>query len=177
MLDTIYDFWGTQEEELTVLQMSLRAFITFIVAIVLVRIAGRRAFGLKSPFDNTFAILFGAILAQGVIGRVPFASGLAACAVLAIAHRLFAFLSLKYSKFGGWIKGTKILLYSNGKLVEKNMVRSLISENDLMERIRLEGFESLAQIEEAYMERNGEVSVIPKKLSGKNNYRSESFES
>jgi uncharacterized membrane protein YcaP (DUF421 family) len=162
MLDVLYNLWGTHDTNLTIVQMSLRALVTFIAAIALVRIAGRRSFGMKSPFDNTFAILIGAILAQGVIGRVPFDSGLVACTLLAVAHRFFAFLSIKYSGFGAWIKGSKILLYSNGKLDEKNMVRSLISENDLMERIRLGGFNSLDQIEEAYMERNGEVSVVPK---------------
>ena len=42
---------GTSES-LDMLQMSLRAAACFVVALVLVRIAGRRAFGMRTPFDN-----------------------------------------------------------------------------------------------------------------------------
>lgn len=161
-IDSLRHFWGHDEHELTMLQMCARAFVTLIAAIVLLRISGRRSFGMKSPFDNTFVILLGSIMAQGVIGTVDFTSSLAACLVLAIAHRLFAYLSLYSGKFGGWIKGDKILLYKDGTMHKKNMVRSLISENDLMERLRVNGCERLDQIKTAYMECNGEITIIKK---------------
>lgn len=161
--DSIQYWWGYHQAELTILQMSVRAFATFIAALILLRISGRRSFGMKSPFDNTFVILLGSILAQGVIGRVEFFDGLAACLVLSVTHRLFAYISLYNGKFGGWVKGDKILLYKEGRMYRKNMTRSLISENDLMERLRANGCENLDEIKVAYMERSGEISIIIKK--------------
>jgi uncharacterized membrane protein YcaP (DUF421 family) len=161
-IDSLRHFWGHDEYELTLLQMCVRAFISFIAAIILLRISGRRTFGMKSPFDNTFVILIGAILAKGVVGSVDFTSCLAACFVLAVSHRLFAYFSLFSGKFGAWIKGDKILLYKDGRMYRKNMIRSLISENDFMERMRINGCDTLDDIKAAYMERNGEISIIRK---------------
>lgn len=160
--DILNGLWGTSEHHLTMLQMGVRAFIAFILALALVRIAGRRSFGMKSPFDNTFAILIGAIMAKGIIGEISFSGGMVACLVLAVTHRAFAFISIKSGKFGTLIKGDKILLFKNGKIDEGNMIRSLISERDLMEKLRMSGYESLDQIKFAYMERNGEISFIGK---------------
>jgi uncharacterized membrane protein YcaP (DUF421 family) len=162
MMDIIHSWWGTYEAEPGIAQMGLRAMVAFIFAIALLRISGRRSFGLKSPFDNTIAILLGAILAKGVIGEISFLSALVACLVLAVAHRFFAWLALRFDNFGGWIKGERIKLFENGKLFADNMKRSLVSENDLMERLRLNGCESLDEIKLAYMERSGEISVIRK---------------
>lgn len=160
--DNLRHFWGHDEHDLTLVQMCARAFITFIAAVILVRIAGRRSFGMKSPFDNTFVILLGAILAQGVIGTVDFTSGLAACLVLAVTHRLFAYLSIYSGRFGGWVKGDKILLFKDGRMQRRNMVRSLISENDFRERLRINGYDTLENVKAAYMERNGEISIVMK---------------
>ncbi|MBL7719193.1 MAG: DUF421 domain-containing protein [Flavipsychrobacter sp.] len=160
--ELLHTFWGPSEGQHTMLQMSIRAFITFIVVLALIRLSGRRSFSMKSPFDNTLAILLGAIMAKAVIGDITYSSGLAACTVLALTHRLFGYLSLKYKGFGSWVKGEKLLLYEKGKLQEQNMVRALISENDIMERLRMNGVDSLDKIETAYMERNGEVSFIMK---------------
>lgn len=160
--DSLHYWWGNPGSNLTLVQIGMRAFITFIAAIILLRISGRRSFGMKSPFDNTFVILLGSILAQGVIGNVEFFDGLMACLVLAVVHRLFAYLSIYSGRFGGWIKGEKILLYKDGRMHRNNMRRSLVSEGDFMERLRLNGCESLDEVKIAYMERNGEISIIKK---------------
>ena len=160
--DSIQQWWGYHHIDLTMTQMGIRAFVSFLAAIVLLRISGRRSFGMKSPFDNTFVILLGSILAKAVIGDVRYSHALVACLVLAVTHRIFAYISLYNGRFGGWIKGDKILLYKEGKLYPKNMRRSLVSENDLHERIRINGCESLEDVKIAYMERNGEISIIKK---------------
>lgn len=162
MMDIFYDIWGAPESRLTMLQIALRALVAFIVAVALIRISGRRSFGMRSPFDNTLAILLGAILAKGVIGDVAFSGSVVGCTVLALTHRLFGYLSLRYKKFGNWVKGDKILLYENGTFYRKNMTRALISENDLNERVRMRGYESLDQVKLAYMERSGDISMISK---------------
>src|SRR5688572_5325843 len=142
-MDSIQHIWGMENTDLNTLQICVRALVTFIVAIALLRIAGRRAFGMRSPFDNTIVILTGAILAKGVVGTVPYFSTVMACLVLAIAHRLFGYFSISSGRFGALVKGEKILLYHEGKIDESNMKRSLVTENDLMESVRINGYESL----------------------------------
>ena len=149
--------------DLTPLQMGTRAFFIFIIAGGLIRLAGIRAFGMKSPFDYIIILLLGAILSRAVYGGSPIISTLTACLVIVLLHRLFAFISLYSDTFGRLVKGDKILLFKDGTPIRKNMRKSLISNKDLAEGIRMEiHVENPNQVKAAYLERSGHISVILK---------------
>ena len=155
-------------EHLTILQMSVRTFITFIILLVLIRLAGGRTFAKRSAFDNIIVILLGAVLARGVVGASPYWSTVASSVVMVIMHRLIAWLSVKNRKFEKLVKGMYIKLYHDGALIDNNLERTGMSENDLHESLRLETKKlTLAEIETAYMETNGRISFILKEEPGK----------
>ena len=108
--------------------------------------------------------LLGAILSRAVIGGSPVISIVVACLVIVLMHRIFGIMSTHSTTFGKLIKGDKILLFKDGKPVEKNMKESLISMKDLSEGIRMVAHtETADDIETAYLERNGHISIILKK--------------
>jgi uncharacterized membrane protein YcaP (DUF421 family) len=150
-------------EDLEWWQMADRAALIFILAIVLIRLSGRRSFGLKSPFDNTIAILLGAILSRAVVGASPFLPTVGAALVLVLMHRLFAWLSLHNHWFGSLIKGSARPLYQDGRFNEAEIHKSLVSMRDLEEGLRM-GIHtsSLEDVEAMYLERNGEISIVKK---------------
>ena len=144
-------------------QMAIRAFIIFIIALVFIRLSGRRTFGMFSPFDNVISILLGAVLSRAVTGASPFFSTVVAALVIVFLHRLFAWIALYNDVFGGLIKGNAKVIFQDGKIIRKNMKRFDITDKDLMEGIRLQGkVESLDEINSAYLERGGRISVIKK---------------
>jgi uncharacterized membrane protein YcaP (DUF421 family) len=156
------DLIGTGTD-LSPLQMGIRAFFIFLIAGGLIRLAGIRAFGMKSPFDYTIILLLGAILSRAVYGGSSFFSIITACLVIVLMHRLFGFLSLYSDTFGKLIKGDKILLFKDGATIRKNMRKSLISNKDLAEGIRMEiHAEGQDHVDAAYLERSGHISVILK---------------
>jgi len=77
-------------EELAPLQMAARAFIMFFIALLLIRIAGMRIFGIKTAFDNILVIMLGAILSRGVVGASPFFSTIAAATAMILIHKILA---------------------------------------------------------------------------------------
>jgi uncharacterized membrane protein YcaP (DUF421 family) len=151
-------------EELTILQMSIRAFFTFIIMLVLIRLAGMRTFAKKSSFDNIIVILLGAVLARGVVGASPYGSTVAASVVMVGLHRLVAWLSVKNQQFEKLIKGSYLKLYENGVLKEKKLKKTGMSKNDLQESLRLETNKlTFSEIDTVFMETNGRISFILKK--------------
>jgi uncharacterized membrane protein YcaP (DUF421 family) len=59
------------------------------------------------------------------------------------------------------LKGKALVLYESGNIVWENMRFAALSEEDLLQSLRLETKqESLAVIEKAYMETNGRISFI-----------------
>ena len=158
----IKDLFGSGEH-LTALQMSVRAFIMFFITLALIRFAGMRIFGKRTAFDNILVIMLGAVLARGVVGASPFFSTVAAAAVMVIVHKILALLAMKHVWVGKIVKGIHRSLYKNGEMNAKNMKIAEISKDDLMEGVRLQiNSNSLDDVQEAYIEKNGQVSIIEK---------------
>lgn len=150
-------------KDLSVLQICSRALVVFFIALIMVRVSGRRTFGKRTAFDNTLAIILGAILSRAIVGASPFVPTVCCSLLLVLLHRLLAYACIKSSFLDHYLKGTSIPLYQNGKLDKENLTKSLLTEKDLMGDVRLKGNATkLEEIHEIYMETSGEVSVISK---------------
>jgi uncharacterized membrane protein YcaP (DUF421 family) len=162
-MNTLTQFFG-EGPDLNALQMGMRAIAIFIISLVLIRMSGRRAFGIRMPFDNVVTILLGAILSRALTGASPFLPTVLAATTIVLLHRLCGYISLHNKKFGYLIKGEVKVLYKDGKIEKDNMHYGLISEKDLIEGLRIAGHvENLEEVNSVYLERNGQISVIKKK--------------
>jgi uncharacterized membrane protein YcaP (DUF421 family) len=166
-MDIIDKLFG-HGESITALQMSVRATIVFFITLILIRIGGVRIFGRRSAVDTIIVIIMGSVLARGIVGASPFLATLAASAAMIVIHRVLGLLSTKYRGIEITIKGNHVLLYSNGKIIAKNLEKTSLSKEDLEESLRLETkSNSLEKVETAYLETNGRISFIMKNDDGK----------
>jgi uncharacterized membrane protein YcaP (DUF421 family) len=150
-------------KELTALQMSSRGVVVFFIALIVIRISGRRSFGVRSPLDNIITISLGAVLSRAIVGASDFVPVIVTCFVVVILHRLIGSLIAHSKLFGRFIEGDKIILFENGTFDESNMKRALVCKEDIMQGVRKSAMmEDMTRIDKVYMERNGEISSIKK---------------
>jgi uncharacterized membrane protein YcaP (DUF421 family) len=72
------------------LQMCARAILVFLWALLLLRLAGNRAFGSGSALDMVLKVVFGAVLSRAIVAASPFGATMLAGAVLMGLYRLLA---------------------------------------------------------------------------------------
>lgn len=150
-------------KDIGTLAICIRAAAIFLIAYVLIRISGRRSFGLHGPLDNIIVILLGAILSRAVVGASPFVPVVAASILVVLLHRLLGWLVSISPDFGKLAEGEKIKLYSDGSFIRSNMRKSLVSQEEIMHAVRIKLFtDGLNGVERIYMERNGEISILKK---------------
>jgi uncharacterized membrane protein YcaP (DUF421 family) len=53
-----------------------------------------------------------------------------------------------------------VCLVKDGKMLRRNMRQELVSEDELMSQLRLQGAKELSEVKEARLEGNGEISVV-----------------
>lgn len=162
--DIVENIIGPDSRDMEWWQMALRAFIMFFVALSLVRIAGMRTLGTKSAFDAVTLFMLGTVLARAIPGNSPFFPTIGAGLVISLLHRIIAVMAFHSHFVGKIVKGEEWILYRNGKFYRDNMKTHSISERDILESVRVRGGKaSLDEIEEAWFERTGEISIISKK--------------
>jgi uncharacterized membrane protein YcaP (DUF421 family) len=149
--------------ELTLLQISLRGFVIFVVGLALVRIGDRRSLAEKTAFDAIFIVLIGSMLSRAINGPAPFFTTIGGGIALMILHRAFAFGAFNSHWFGKLIKGEPLTLVRNGEINWKSMKHGLVSEHDLEEDLHLDAkTEEISDIKTARLERSGDISFIKK---------------
>src|ERR1700761_784215 len=94
-------------KDLSALQMSCRGIVIFFVALILIRISGRRSFGVRSPLDNIITISLGAIMSRAVVGASAFVPVIICCFVIVLLHRGIGWLIAGNKGFGRMIEGEK----------------------------------------------------------------------
>ena len=164
-MEIINELFG-HGSDLNALQMSIRALITFFVALALIRFSGMRIFGIKSAFDTCIIIMIGAVLARGVVGASPFIPTIAASTALIVIHKIIAAISVSNQFISHLVKGKPLSLYKSGTVNSKNLKRCSLSYGDIMEEIRLTlNQNTMENIDEIFMERTGKISMIKKEKS------------
>jgi uncharacterized membrane protein YcaP (DUF421 family) len=161
-MDLLITIFG-EGKDLNALQMSSRGIVMFLIAFLLIRISGRRSFGIRTPLDNIITISLGAIMSRAVVGASAFVPVVICCFVIVLLHRLFAWLIVHNKAFGRLVEGDKIPLFQNGQFIKSNFEKGLVCEEEIMQGVRKSALtDDIGKIEKVFMERNGEISAIKK---------------
>lgn len=162
-LDILHQFLGLNLEpkDLSFWQISLRGIIVFIAALTMVRLGDRRFLSNRSAFDAVVGFILASMLARAVNGSSAFFPTIGGGFIIVGLHRLLAFLTRDMHWFGKIIKGQAQLVVENGAVKRDVMRANDLSEHDLFEDIRFNGnVGELAQVKQAYYERNGQISIV-----------------
>jgi uncharacterized membrane protein YcaP (DUF421 family) len=142
----------------------VRAILGYYFLVFMMRIAGRRPGKQLTPVD--FILVFfsgGLVLTAMVSDDKSFANALAQILAIAAAHYLLVLVRAKWPFFGRAIDGTPLVLLDRGKWIVETMRAMRIQDADVMALARDQGVASLDQIDYAVLERNGQISVLPRR--------------
>ncbi|GGK89196.1 DUF421 domain-containing protein [Rufibacter glacialis] len=154
---------GIGADKLSVLHILVRSLLIYIIGIALVRLGKKRFLGKISAFDTVLAIIIGSLLSRAITDSDYFLHILAACLLLILLHRVFSLVAAYSDDFGALIKGNDRVILRNGELLHDAMKKSNLSEQDVIQSLRLNGnTDDVSKIRIARIERNGDISVIMK---------------
>ncbi|MFN2476985.1 MAG: DUF421 domain-containing protein [Chthoniobacterales bacterium] len=155
---------GVEPKHLTLINMVLRGFIVFFAALVMVRTGDKRFFARKSAFDVILGFVLASVLSRGINGSAPLFQTIGAGFALVWLHRFLAACARRWHPFGHLIKGGSDIVIKDGQLMQDAMRKNNLTERDVLEDLRLNGaLTDPAEVEEARIERNGDLSVIKKR--------------
>jgi uncharacterized membrane protein YcaP (DUF421 family) len=86
--------------------------------------------------------------------------GLILIATIAGWNLLFDWLSYRSRVIDRFLRPRALPLIRHGRLIKQNMARELLTLDDVMAKLRSQGIEHLSQVRHAYLESDGEISVI-----------------
>ncbi len=140
-----------------------RTLILYGVVIAVIRIMGKRQVGELQPYELAITIMISALAAIPMedIG-IPLLYSFVPILLLLSFQEFISLLTMKSSWARAIICGRPTVLIENGKILEKELKKLRININDLLEQLRIKGFNTIENVEYAIMETTGQISVIPK---------------
>lgn len=140
-----------------------RAFAGYLFLILIMRTAGRRPGKQMVPME--FVLIFfsgGLTLTMMVADDRSITNAFCQIMTIALTHYAIAFLRRHSPAFGRIVDGTPLLLLSKGQWQSETMRKMRIDEEDVLAMARDNELSSFEDVEYAFLERNGEISIIPR---------------
>ncbi|HPF20776.1 MAG TPA: DUF421 domain-containing protein [Syntrophomonas sp.] len=148
---------------ISLLGFTLRVAGMYFLAMIMIRILGKRALGELGPFD--FVVMTGVgdtVISVALNKNMPLTDGIIVLATLAFLEYAVGFLSLKSGRLSNIITGKPVVLIENGKIIRKNLAREKFNVDDLLQELRKRGVREIGEVERGILEACGGFSVILK---------------
>lgn len=146
-------------ELLKIVMVSLGSIITLFI---LTKIMGDREMSELSMFDYINSITIGSIAAEMATSlEGDFLKPLTAMIVYAGISFIISYSTCKSIKLRRFFEGHTLLLYQNGQIYERNLMRAKIDVNEFLAMCRTSGYFDLEEVHTVILETNGKLSIIP----------------
>ena len=153
------------EPPLFLLEIFLRTAIIYIYALVLLRWLGSRTIGQLSTIEFLLVIALGSAVGDAMFyPDVPLVHALLVITVVVLANKALDVLIANSTQAERAIDGVPEEAVRNGVICRPFMEGHTLSDSELFQQLRENGVSQLGEIEGAYLEADGALTVFKAKV-------------
>lgn len=139
----------------------IRAAVVYLSVLIMLRLGGKRQIGQMGATEFVAILLISNAVQNAMNGGDnSLIGGLVLASVLIILSAAISFLTFRSRIFSALFEGTPRVLIHNGKIVEKNRRKELLSISELHTLLRKQGIFKIDDIRVAILESDGSLSVF-----------------
>jgi len=144
-------------------ELVLRGSAMYLFLFVLLRVLIRRRIGALSLTDLLVVVLI-ADAAQNAMASEyrSLPEGIVLCGTIVVWCFALDSLGYRYDWLRRLLEPPPLPLIRNGRIQRRNMRQELITMEELMSHLRENGIEHIGEVKEAFIESDGQISVIKK---------------
>lgn len=145
------------------LRMIIVAFGSYAVIVLVLRISGKRTLSKMNAFDFIVTVALGSVLANILVNHETLLwEGLLAFCLLVLLQYISTWLSVRSSAVRSLLKSKPSLIYYDDHYDEEKMKKERITEREIFQAIRKDGYISLDEIAAVILESDGTLTVMEK---------------
>jgi uncharacterized membrane protein YcaP (DUF421 family) len=145
----------------SVLEILIRGTVLYLVLFVLLRVILKRETGMLGITDILVIVLIADAAQNGLAGSYQsITEGIFLVATIIFWSYILEWLGFRYPRVQRLIKPRPLMIIEDGRLCEKNLARELLTEEEVMNHLRERGVADLAEVKRAYVESDGQISVL-----------------
>lgn len=145
------------------LELIVRTSVIYLVLIAAMRMLGRRELGSLQIPDLLFVLLIADGVQNGMGGEYSTVTGaFIVGGTLVLWNYAIIQLIHRFERLRRLLQPPPLPLIENGKVLRSNMRKELVTNDELEQMLRIQGIEDVGEIKAAYLESDGELSVIKK---------------
>lgn len=146
------------------MDLVIRAVVVFFFIFLVTRVVGRRQLSELEPFDLILLVVLGDLVQQGITQSDESVTGtLIVISTITLLSVAVSWTAFRFKVLRLITEGEPIVLVHNGQPILRNMRRERITLADIQEEMRQTQIASLADVQWAILENDGQISCIPRK--------------
>ncbi len=146
--------------EKSIVELVIRGTVMYWFLFVMFRFVMRRDVGAIGIADVLLIVIIADASQNALSGDYQtITEGMVVVATLVFWNVLTNWLSFRVPKFQKFAEPDPLLLIRDGKVLERNMRREMLTRDELLSKLREHGIERPEEVRWAYMESDGQVSV------------------
>ncbi len=155
-----------------IFEMVIRGSIIYLALFFGLRFILKREAAALEISDLLVIVLIADAVSNGMSGSYKSVPDALVLAATLIGWNWFlAYVAFRFPKLRWVIRAQPLLLINKGRLLEENARREYLTHEEIMGQLREQGVERIEDVDKAYMESNGIITVIPRKQSGESKKR------
>ena len=147
----------------SLLEIFVRGTIMYLAIFLLLRFLPKRQTGGLSTPDILLIVLLADAAQNGMANEYrSVTEGIALVCTIIFWNFAIDWLEFHVPALGKWLQPSPLLLIKDGQVLRKHLRQELITMDELMSHLREEGVSRPDEVEEAYVEPDGNISVKKK---------------